>query len=144
MTRTLSTRSYSGLILHETFLDRFEYLKLSGRVGEETFGFERWMNQDFYRSREWRSLREKIIIRDNGCDLGHQDNPIRDRIIIHHIIPMTPEDFDEGNPLMVDPNNLITTTHATHNAIHYGSASLLREEWVERRPGDTIPWARQH
>lgn len=143
MTNSLSTRTYPGMLQHDSFVDRFEYLALRGRVGEETFGFERFLNQNFYRSREWKSLREQIIIRDEGCDLGHPDNPIRDRIIIHHIIPMTPEDFDEGNPLIVDPNNLITTTHATHNAIHYGNASLLREEWVERRPGDTIPWARQ-
>lgn len=138
-----SIKTYSEMLHHDSFKDRFEYLALRGRVGQATFGFERWMNQDFYRSREWRSLREQIILRDNGCDLGHEDNPIVGQALIHHIVPMTPEDFDTGNPLIVDPNNLITTTHATHNAIHYGNASLLREEWVERRPGDTLPWARQ-
>ena len=140
----MSTRTYSEMICLDGFVERFEYLKLSGRVGESTFGFERWMNQEFYRSREWRSLREQIIIRDNGCDLGHPENEIHGSALIHHIVPMTPEDFDTGNPLIVDPNNLITTTHATHNAIHYGNASLLREEWVERRPGDHILWARQN
>lgn len=140
---SLNTRSYSEMIRLDDYRERFEYLSLAGRVGESTFGFERWLNQDFYRSREWRSLREQIIIRDNGSDLAHSDYPIHDRVIIHHIIPMTPEDFETGNPLMVDPNNLITTTHTTHNAIHYGNANLLREEWTERRPGDTLLWARQ-
>lgn len=135
------SRSYSEMLQFPTFLERFEYLSLNGRVGETTFGFERWLNQDFYRSREWRSLREQIIIRDNGCDLGHPEYEVHGQVIIHHIIPMTPEDFEEGNSLMVDPNNLITTTINTHNAIHYGNASLLREEWTERRPGDTLPWA---
>lgn len=140
---SIRSRSYSEMITYPTFLERFEYLSLAGRVGEATFGFERWLNQDFYRSTEWRSLREKIIIRDNGCDLGHLDYEIHGPVTIHHIVPMTPEDFEEGNPLMVDPDNLISTTHATHNAIHYGNSSLLREEWSERQPGDTLLWSPQ-
>src|SRR5690606_36994248 len=104
----------------DSFEERFEYLSLRGTVGRSVFGFERWMNQSFYTSTEWRNLRHKIIARDEGRDLGIPGYEIFDKIIIHHIIPMTPEDFDEGNPLMLDPNNLISTTHDTHNAIHYG------------------------
>lgn len=140
MTRTRTTRCYSQLQELRTFEERFEYLSLKARIGEETFGFERWMNQTFYRSREWRQLRTEIIIRDESCDLGIPGFDIHARAVIHHIIPMTVEDLEDGNPLCTDPENLITTTHNTHNAIHWGDKSLLRLPPVERRPGDTKLW----
>ena len=133
-------RSYSEMIQFETFEERFEYLSLDGLPGTATFGFERWMNQAFYTSREWRQLRHQIIARDEGRDLGCVGYDIHDKIIIHHIVPMRPEDFEEGHPLMLDPNNLITTTHTTHNAIHFGDKSLISLPPVERRPGDTKLW----
>lgn len=136
-----SHRSYQGMLELPTFLERFEYLSLGGRVAESTFGFERYMNQQFYRSRQWRSLRDQVIIRDEGRDLGVEGYEIYDQIIIHHIIPITPQDLEDNNPLILDPDNLITTTHNTHNAIHYGTAALLQEEWKPREPGDTILWA---
>lgn len=137
---TITSRSYSGLRQLTTLEERFDYLALKGGVGDTTFGFERWMNQSFYRSREWRQLRHHIISRDNGCDLGLEGYEIFDKVIIHHIIPMTPEDFENSNPLMLDPDNLITTTHNTHNAIHYGDRSLLIVGPIERAPGDTKLW----
>lgn len=144
MTNNSNRRSYTGLLEFHTFNERFEYLSLKGRVGEETFGSDRWLNQQFYRSGRWRNLREMIAIRDEGCDLGMSDYPIvSGRVIVHHIVPMTLEDFDNENPLIWDPDNLITTTHETHNAIHYGDATLLREVYVERQPGDTMPWLRR-
>lgn len=133
-------RSYSGMLAFNTFEERFDYLSLRGRVGEVTFGFERWMNQTFYTSRDWRQLRQKIILRDGACDLGVPGFDIREKLVIHHIIPMTPEDFESGNPLMLDENNLISTTHNTHMAIHYGDKSKLMVLPPERRPGDHIPW----
>lgn len=128
------------MLQFRTFEERFEYLSLKARIGEQTFGFERWMNQTFYRSKEWRELRHEIIVRDNGSDLGVEGFEIPERPIIHHIIPMTVEDLEDGNPLCLDPENLITTTHNTHNAIHWGDKSLLRLPPVERRPGDTKLW----
>lgn len=136
----MTTRSYPELLTLHTFKERFEYLSLKARIGAETFGFERWMNQTFYRSKEWRDLRHEIIARDEGRDLGMPGYDIHERVIIHHIIPMTVEDLEGDNPLCVDPDNLITTTHNTHNAIHWGDASLLRVAPVERRPGDTTLW----
>lgn len=134
------TRSYPDLLSLRTFEERFEYLSLKARIGESTFGFERWMNQTFYRSREWRDLRHDIIARDEACDLGIPGFDIYSRAVIHHIIPMTVEDLENGNPLVLEPDNLITTTHNTHNAIHWGDKSLLRLPPVERRPGDTKLW----
>jgi hypothetical protein len=139
MTMT-TTRSYSEMLAFHTFEERFEYLSLKAKIGEQTFGFERWMNQTFYRSKEWRDLRHEIIVRDGGNDLGVEGFEIPQRPIIHHIIPMTVEDLEDGNPLCLDPENLITTTHNTHNAIHWGDKSLLRLPPVERRPGDTKLW----
>lgn len=136
----MTTRSYTELLNFRTFDERFEYLVLKARIGESTFGFERWMNQQFYRSKEWRDLRHEIIARDEACDLAMPGHDIHERVIIHHIIPMTVEHLEEGNPLVTDPNNLITTTHNTHNAIHFGDKSLLRHIPVERRPGDTNLW----
>lgn len=135
-----STRSYSELQEFRTFEERYDYLMLKARVGESTFGFERWMNQTFYRSKEWRDLRHEIIVRDQSCDLGIPGYDIFERPIIHHIIPMTVEDLENGNPLCLDPENLITTTHNTHNAIHWGDRSLLKVLPPERSPGDTRLW----
>lgn len=133
-------RTYSELRRISTFEDRFEYLKLKGSVGSSTFGFERYLNQQFYTSRQWRQVRDKVITRDNGMDLGIEGYDIYDRIIIHHMNPMTTEDIVHGNSDILDPEFLITTTHKTHNAIHYGDASLLPKLLVERRPGDTRLW----
>ena len=133
-------RTYSELAQIDNFEDRFEYLKLGGEVGVTTFGFDRYVNQQFYRSREWRLMRQKIIARDIGCDLGIEGYEIYDRIYIHHMNPMTVDDLTHGNEDILDPEYLISTTHRTHNAIHYGDASLLRKDLVERRPGDTKLW----
>lgn len=136
----MTDRSYRELMHIDSFEDRFEYLALHGGVGHSTFGHDRWMNQAFYRSREWKQIRQFVINRDNGCDLGVPGYEIYDRATIHHLIPMTPEDIEMGNPMILDPDNLITTTHDTHNAIHYGDRTLLRLPLPERAPGDTVPW----
>ena len=134
------TRTYSELRRLETFAERFKYLSLKGQVGESTFGFDRWMNQLFYQSSEWRQLRTHIIVRDNGCDLGVPDYEITDRITIHHLNQIRPEDFSNGDESMLDPDNLISVSHMTHNAIHYGNERLLRKPLIERKPGDTKLW----
>lgn len=136
----MTIKSYSELRRIHTFEERYEYLALYGSVGKATFGFERWMNQSFYTSAQWRHIRNDIIARDEGMDLGIPGFEIFDKIIIHHINPMTPEDFESGNPAMLDPDNLITTTHNTHNAIHFGDKTLLRLPIVARAPGDTRLW----
>lgn len=139
--RTIKT--YSELILLPTFKERFEYLKLSGLVGKETFGFDRYLNQMFYqRSRKWKAVRDKVIIRDNACDLGVEGYDIHNRIIIHHMNPVTIEDLERESDFLLDPEFLISTTHNTHNAIHYGDASLLCLGPIERLPNDTCPWKR--
>lgn len=136
----MKIRSYSQLRRIPTFEERYEYLALSGAVGEMTFGFERWLNQDFYRSREWKQIRTHVIARDLGMDLGVEGYEIHDRIIIHHMNPMTADDIERRDEKILEPEFLITTTHRTHNAIHYGDASLLPRQLVERRPGDTRLW----
>lgn len=133
-------RSYSELRRLQTFEERFRYLALRGRVGEQTFGFDRWVNQDFYTSREWREARKEIIVRDNGCDLGIDGYEIHRGLYIHHINPITVEHIEAGDNCLFDPDNLITVAHRTHNAIHYGDESLLPKPLVERRPGDTKLW----
>lgn len=133
-------RTYSELRRLETFEERFRYLVLKGRVGDATFGFDRWVNQDFYRSREWRHARHGIIARDYGCDLGIRGYEIHDGVYIHHLNPITLQQIESGDPCILDPNNLITVTHRTHNAIHYGDESLLPRVVVERKPGDTKLW----
>lgn len=138
----MSFRSFSDLNRFTTFEDRFEYLRLKGAVGESTFGFDRYINQQFYRSAEWKRVRQQVIARDLGRDLGVDGYDIHDRIVIHHMNPMTPEHIEHGVSDILDPEFLITTTHDTHNAIHYGNASLLRQPLVERRPGDTTLWTR--
>lgn len=133
-------RSYLEMLTHRTYEERFEYLKLDGSVGHATFGHARWMNQSFYTSREWRTARRDAISRDNACDLGVPGFEIHTQITVHHIIPVSPEALAEGHPMLVDLNNLITTTHDTHNAIHYGDRSLLRLPPPEREMGDTKLW----
>lgn len=133
-------RTYSELLQYNNFEDRFEYLRLGGVVGRATFGFDRYINQRFYTSRQWRSIRDVVITRDSGFDLGVEGYEIFDRVIIHHMNPMTVDDIESGSEYILDPEFLISTSHRTHNAIHYGDASLLPRPLVERRPGDTRLW----
>ena len=135
-------RNYSELITLRTFKERFEYLKLDGIVGEETFGFDRYMNQIFYKSKEWASVRREVIIRDNGCDLGVDGYEIHGKILIHHMNPINLSDIVHKTDELLNPDYLITTVLSTHNAIHYGDASLLPALPVERRVNDTCPWRR--
>lgn len=136
----MNIRTYSELITIPKFIDRFEYLKLSGHVGETTFGFDRYLNQQFYHSDDWKPIRDYIITRDLGCDLGVDGFKIYGRIYIHHMNPITIRDIRERTKYLTDPEFLICTTHDTHNAIHYGDSSLLVTEPVERTPYDTCPW----
>lgn len=136
----MRTRSYSELRRFTTFEERFAYLSLRGEVGRATFGFDRWINQQFYRSREWKQVRDYVIVRDEGCDLGIPGYDIHARLLVHHMNPIVPDDLVQGEEGVLDPEYLITTTHRTHNAIHYGDESLIRRAPVERRPGDTKLW----
>lgn len=133
-------RKYSELRQLQTFEERFEYLRLDGVVGRDTFGHERYINQRFYTSTQWRRARRECIARDYGLDLGMQDHPIYDKIVVHHMNPMIAEDIHGDDPSILDLEYLITTTHDTHNAIHYGDKPLRRPSIIERKPGDTIPW----
>lgn len=133
-------RTYSELKNLKTFEERFRYLSLHGAVGEDTFGFDRWINQNFYRSTEWRIVRNAIILRDDGCDLGIPDHAIFGKVIIHHMNPIRKEDFDQNPEYLMNPEYLICVSHNTHNAIHYGDESLLPKEWSPRSPNDTCPW----
>lgn len=136
-------RTYSELITLPTFEERFRYLKLDGRVGEDTFGFDRYLNQEFYqRDREWRRIRDYVIIRDLGCDLGIQDREIMGKILVHHMNPITKEDILRRSAYLLDPEYLICTMKSTHDAIHYGDEHLLIKNPVERRANDTCPWRR--
>lgn len=132
-------RTYSELITFPTFEERLEYLKLDGVIGEDTFGFNRYLNQKFYDSDEWKSIRREVIIRDNGCDLGVEGYEIMGAIYVHHINPITPEDIINFTPLVYDLNNLISCSRNTHDAITYGTAIINRDP-VIRFPGDTCPW----
>lgn len=133
-------RTYSELSKLRTFEERYAYLKLSGAVGKETFGYDRYLNQIFYRSQEWKSIRDKVIIRDEGCDLGVEGYEIHGRIYIHHMNPIMLKDIENKTEFLLDPEYLITTTHSTHNAIHYGDESLLPLIPKERTANDTCPW----
>ena len=135
-------RTYSELITHSTFEDRFEYLSLKGQVGQETFGFDRYLNQRFYRSREWKQIRDLVIVRDSGCDLGILGREIRSHIIIHHMNPLMLNDITDSTEYLLDPEYLICVSHNTHQAIHYGDASLLIADPVVRTKNDTCPWKR--
>jgi len=133
-------KTYSELIQIPTFKERFLYLKLSGAVGKETFGFKRWLNQEFYHSQEWLKFRDRIILRDGGCDLAADGFEIYGSIIIHHLNPITYDDIVNRNPCVFDPNNVVCTKHITHNAIHYGDESLLIQPAITRTKNDTCPW----
>lgn len=133
-------RKYSELRRLETFEERFKYLSLNGVVGRSTFGFDRWLNQEFYTSREWRNSRRETIIRDTGCDLGIEEHEIHHGLLVHHMNPLTVRDIENGESWILDPEFLITTCQKTHNAIHYGDASLLPRPHVQRRPNDTALW----
>lgn len=137
---TTIIRCYSELILLPTFKERYEYLKLDGKVGEETFGFDRYLNQKFYTSEEWKKVRHEIIVRDLGCDLGIKDMEIYGKILIHHMNPINKRDILDRSDFLLNPEYLIATSKSTHDAIHYGSFFLLGQAPIERRPNDTCPW----
>jgi hypothetical protein len=134
------SRRYSELIRLESFEERFEYLRLQGDVGRSTFGFDRYINQKFYQSRQWKDVRNFVLLRDNGCDLGVNGHEIAVSPLIHHMNPMEASDIIHGEEWVLDPEFLITTTHNTHNAIHYGDKSLMPKVAVERKAGDTKLW----
>lgn len=133
-------KSFSEAIQISDFKDRFDYLSLHGKVSEETFGFDRYLNQNFYRSSEWKSLRQAVTVRDDGFDIAHRDFPISGRIIIHHINPLLPDDIKHSSDTLFDMDNLISVSHLTHNAIHYGDFSLINRDPIVRAPGDTKLW----
>lgn len=139
----MSIRTYSELITLPTFEERYRYLRLGGFVGEETFGFDRYLNQSFYRNPEWKRIRDYVIVRDNGCDLGMPDREIHSRILVHHMNPITKEDIINRSEFLLDPEYLICTIKNTHDAIHYGDESLLILPPIERTRNDTCPWRRE-
>lgn len=136
----MSIKSYSELITLPTFEERFEYLKLDGKVGEDTFGFDRYLNQIFYKSKEWRKLRDSIIIRDNGRDLGIEGREIHGTLLIHHMNPISKEDILNKTDFLLNPEYLICTIKSTHDAIHYSDENLLIKEPIIRSKNDTCPW----
>lgn len=135
-------RTYSELILLSTFKERFEYLKLDGRVGEDTFGFDRWLNQQFYNSKLWKDAKREVIIRDNGCDLGLEEYEVHGRILVHHMNPIDKDDILRKSDILLNPEYLISVCKRTHDAIHYGDFNLANQNGViiERKPNDTCPW----
>ena len=139
----MSIKTYSKLITIPTFEGRYNYLRLGGQVGEETFGFDRWLNQRFYKDPEWLAARDYVIVRDNGCDLAIPDREIRTRILVHHMNPITKEDILRRSKILLDPEYLICTIKNTHDAIHYGDESLLITAPIERSQHDTCPWKRR-
>lgn len=137
----MKSKSYRELSDISDYVKRFEYLKIGGTIGELTFNGHRYLNQKFYTSDpQWLKVKQRVILRDDGCDMGHPDFPIFGRIIVHHISPITIDDLIQRNPKIFDPENLICVSHNTHNAIHYGDISLLKLPPVERRANDTCPW----
>lgn len=140
MTKTSNIRTYSELIMLQTFKERYKYLRLGGTVGEDTFGFDRYLNQAFYKSREWLDVRDYVIVRDHGCDLGLEGYEIHGKIIVHHMNPILKSDILERNKFLLDPEYLISTVKRTHDAIHYGDDSLLLDAPIERTKNDTCPW----
>ena len=140
--KKMKIRTYSELILLPTFKERYKYLKLGGKVGEETFGFDRYLNQKFYKSKEWRDIRDYVILRDNACDLGIEDREIHSRIIIHHMNPITKYDIVNQTEFLTNPEYMICTLKRTHDAIHYGDDSILFGDVVIRSKNDTCPWRR--
>ena len=135
-------KTYSELIRLPTFEERYQYLRLRGKVGEDTFGFDRYLNQAFYKSDEWKNIRDIVILRDNGCDLGMPDREIRERILIHHMNPITKDDIINRTDFLLNPEYLICTIKNTHDAIHYGDENLLIKDPVQRSRYDTCPWKR--
>jgi len=133
-------KCYSELKTFSTFEERYNYLRLMGKVGQDTFGFDRIFNQMFYRSREWKNVRDIVIARDNGCDLGIEGREINERVLIHHMNPISLDDIRNNTDILLDPEFLITTIHSTHNAIHYGDENLLIKKPVVRTKFDTCPW----
>lgn len=142
MTMKTSIKTYSELITIPTFEERYEYLRLQGRVGEETFGFDRWLNQVFYRTKEWKTIRDKVIVRDCGCDLAMFDREIQGRILVHHMNPILTRDIVNRTEFLLNPEYLICTSKNTHDAIHYGDSELLITMPIERSRNDTCPWRR--
>ena len=141
MNTNTNIRTYSELITLPTFEERFNYLKLGGRVGRETFGFDRYLNQQLYHnSPKWRKARDIVIIRDNGCDLAMEGYEIHGKVIVHHMNPITMDDIIHDRAWIYDPEFLICTVHNTHNAIHYGDEHLIVKAPIERTPFDTCPW----
>ena len=140
MMTTTNIRTYSELIQLPTFKERFDYLRLDGVVGKDTFGFDRYLNQQFYRSSEWKRIRNQVIVRDNGCDLGIDEYEIHGRILIHHMNPISIEDLQYMSDLLMNPEYLICVSHRTHNAIHYGDERLIVTTPIERSQNDTCPW----
>lgn len=138
--KMMKIRTYSELICLPTFEERYRYLRLEGKVGEDTFGFDRYLNQILYRTPRWRASRDKVILRDNGCDLGVEGFEIYGKILVHHMNPVTIDDVLSDRDFIYDPEYLISTTHNTHNAIHYGDERLLMTGPIERTPNDTCPW----
>ena len=137
---TMIIRTYSELIKLPTFEERYRYLRLGGRVGEDTFGFDRYLNQMFYRSKEWLDIRDFVIVRDHGCDLAIEGREIHTRILVHHMNPIRPEDIINRSKILLDPEYLVTTVKNTHDAIHYGDEGLLITVPNERSKNDTCPW----
>lgn len=138
---TMNIKTYSELITFPTFEERYRYLKLDGVVGEDTFGFDRYLNQEFYqRDQEWKRIRDFVIIRDKGCDLGVEGREIRGKILVHHMNPITKDDILKRSEFLLNPEYLICTLKSTHDAIHYGDENLLMKGPVERKPNDTCPW----
>ena len=136
----MGIKTYSELISLPTFEERFRYLQLKGSVGKDTFGFDRYLNQNFYRSAAWKRVRDQVIIRDNGCDLGIEDLLIYGKVLIHHMNPINARDIIDMSEFLLKPEYLICVSHATHNAIHYGDENLLIKEPVIRTKNDTCPW----
>lgn len=139
----MNVKTYSELITFTTFVDRYNYLKIDGEVGKETFGFSRYLNQDFYHSKEWLKFRDSIIVRDMGCDLALNGYEIYESIIIHHLNPITGYDIVNRSKCIFDPENAVCTKLSTHNAVHYGDETLLITSPIERVKDDTCPWRRK-
>lgn len=137
---TMKIRTYSELVRLSTFEERFAYLSLKGYVGESTFGFDRYLNQKFYTSRQWKQIRDFVIVRDEGCDLGIEGRDIFDGIRVHHMNPITIDDLENGTDILLDPDFLISTSLNIHNAIHFGTEKNLIRMPIERRKGDTMLW----
>lgn len=133
-------RTYTEMMSFDSFYDRFNYLNLSGQVGKDTFGYDRYLNQAFYKSAEWQRLRNEIILRDEGCDLAHPDYQIVGRVYIHHLNPVTKKDVLDRSDLLLNPEYLVCVSYDTHQAIHYGDENLLQPDLIIRRPDDTCPW----